>query len=95
MYFFLLLTDHPGYPTSCPQKPNYQWTRTLASDLLKILSLQSVDVNLDASNRAAIQIPIGKKHALKKYDQFALNTSCFLGATLPQLNNFTKFLLQK
>ena len=22
-------------------------------------------------------IPIGKKHALKKYDQFALNTSCF------------------
>ena len=21
--------------------------------------------------------PIGKKHALKKYDQFALNTSCF------------------
>ena len=22
---------------------------------------------------------IGKKHALKKYDQFALNTSCFLG----------------
>ena len=22
---------------------------------------------------------IGKKHALKKYDQFALNTSCFFG----------------
>ena len=24
---------------------------------------------------------IGKKHALKKYDQFALNTSCFRGST--------------
>ena len=24
---------------------------------------------------------IGKKHALKKYDQFALNTSCFCGST--------------
>ena len=23
--------------------------------------------------------PIGKKHALKKYDQFALKTSCFFG----------------
>ena len=35
--------------------------------------------------------PIGKKHALKKYNQFALNTSCFWG----NLCNFTKFLLQK
>ena len=25
--------------------------------------------------------PIGKKHALKKFDQFALNTSCFWGCT--------------
>ena len=25
--------------------------------------------------------PIGKKHALKKYDQFALNTSCFWEST--------------
>ena len=26
-----------------------------------------------------MHIDIGKKQALKKYDQFALNTSCFLG----------------
>ena len=26
-------------------------------------------------------ISIGKKHALKKYDYFTLNTSCFLGST--------------
>ena len=26
-------------------------------------------------------IPLGKKYALKKYDQFALNTSCFWGST--------------
>ena len=44
---------------------------------------------------------IGKKHALKKYDQFALNTS-YVGAfgdvpdqLLPQFCKFTKFLLQK
>ena len=35
---------------------------------------------------------IGKKHALKKYDQFAhLNTSCFWGNT----TGYTKFLLQQ
>ena len=41
---------------------------------------------------------IGKKHALKKYDQFTLNTSSFWEVPdkkLPQLCNFTKFLLQK
>ena len=26
----------------------------------------------------AIEDTIGKKHALKKYDQFVLNTSCFV-----------------
>ena len=45
-------------------------------------------------------LSIGKKHALKKYDQFALNTSCFWGSTgsniTPvQLCIFTTFLLQK
>ena len=43
---------------------------------------------------------IGKKHALKIYDQFSPNTSCFWGKyrndqMLPQLCNFTKFMLQK
>ena len=41
---------------------------------------------------------LGKNHALKKYDQFALNTSCFWGKYrikyYPQLCNFTNFLLQ-
>ena len=27
------------------------------------------------------QMAIGKKHALKKHDHFALNTSCFWGST--------------
>ena len=38
------------------------------------------------------------KQALKIYDQFTLNTSCFWGSTrsnITQLCNFTKFLLQK
>ena len=38
---------------------------------------------------------IGKKHALIKYDQFVLNTSCFWGKVLdqilPQLCNLPKF----
>ena len=34
--------------------------------------------------------PIGKKHALKKYDQFTLNTSCFFGEVPHQiLHQFT------
>ena len=44
------------------------------------------------------QKPIGEKHALKKYDQFVLNTSYFgevPDQILPQLCNFMKFLLQK
>ena len=49
-------------------------------------------------------IDIGKKHALKKYDQFALNTSCFWGKyriksrldqILHQLCKFTKISLLK
>ena len=28
-----------------------------------------------------IALPIGKNHALKKFDQFALNTSCFWEST--------------
>ena len=44
---------------------------------------------------------IGKKHAITKYDQFALNTSCFCGTTgsniTPQLccTNFTKIFVTK
>ena len=34
--------------------------------------------NIDFRGRV---YPIGKKHALKKYNQLALNTSCFLGRT--------------
>ena len=41
---------------------------------------------------------IGKKHVLGKYDQFAVNTSCFwelLDQILLLLCNFAKYLLQK
>ena len=43
--------------------------------------------------------PLGKKHALKKYDQFALNTIAAFGEVsdhiLPQLRDFMKFLFKK
>ena len=40
-----------------------------------------------------IQSPrgIGKKHALKKYDQFALNTSCFWGSTRSNITPVVQF----
>ena len=47
----------------------------------------------DRLAQIADMIDLGKKHALKKFDQFALNASCFW--ELPKLCNFTKFLLQK
>ena len=34
---------------------------------------------------------IGKKHALKKYDQFALNTSCFGGSTRSNITPVVQF----
>ena len=34
---------------------------------------------------------VGKKHALKKYDRFALNTSCFWGIIMP----FHEFFVTK
>ena len=34
---------------------------------------------------------IGKKHALKKYDQFALNTSCFWGSTGSNITPVVRF----
>ena len=36
--------------------------------------------SLDISDQAKAILAIGKKHALKKYDQFTLNTSCFWGS---------------
>ena len=33
------------------------------------------------TDKAVRKLAIGKKHALKKYDQFTLNTSCFWGST--------------
>ena len=38
--------------------------------------MQSIEIAVSLVKQA-----IGKKHAFKKYDQFALNTSCFWGST--------------
>ena len=39
-------------------------------------------------------ISTGEKHALRKYDQFALNTSCFWGSTGSNITQVVQFLLQ-
>ena len=38
-----------------------------------------------------IEVVIGKKHALKKYDQFALNTSCFWGSSGSNITPVVQF----
>ena len=53
---------------------------------------------LDGQERLKIMksIAIGKKHAFKRYDQFALNTSCFWGSKYwIKFRNFIKILFQK
>ena len=40
---------------------------------------------------AHILNPIGKKHALKKYDHFALNTSCFWGNARSNITPVVQF----
>ena len=35
--------------------------------------------------------PIGKKHALKKYEHFALNTTCFWGSTGSNITPVVQF----
>ena len=58
-------------------------------------ALQSSAFEIDA-NDLTIRIIIGRKHALKKYDQFTLNTSCFWRSTGSNITPvFMKFLLQK
>ena len=37
------------------------------------------------------EIDIGKKHALKKYDKFALNTSCFWESTGSNITPVVQF----
>ena len=37
------------------------------------------------------QLEMGKKHALKKYDQFVLNTSCFWGSTRSNITSVVQF----
>ena len=42
-------------------------------------------------SRERVDKAIGKKHALKKYDQFALNTSCFWGRTGSNITPVVQF----
>ena len=56
------------------------------------------DSNKETSSSTPVDSPKGKKHALKKYDQFALNTSCFWGSNGSNFTafvHFTRLLLQK
>ena len=65
-------------------------------EIVKTILLWRQRQKLPALKCSPVYFTIGKKHALNKYDQFALNTSCFWGKyvldqILSQLCNFTKF----
>ena len=57
-----------------------------ADDLNQEMSLRGIGIGVARFS----DITIGKKHALKKYDQFALNTSCFLGICVNSRNFWYK-----
>ena len=47
---------------------------------------------VEREERGVFSNTIGKKHALKKYDQFALNnTSCFCGSTRSNITPVVQF----
>ena len=69
--------------------PDYLLLKCSPKDSSNLISTRYSDSEITA---------IGKKHALNKYDQFALDTSCFwgsAGSNITPVVQFTKFLLQK
>ena len=56
-------------------------------DKQKMVEFVTAIISKSNENRRKLSVQvvgsseIGKRHALKKYDQFALNTSCFWGGT--------------
>ena len=62
-------------PGICPTLPDCQSCNLFSS---------SNNAGLKSQKPSVSQI-IGKNHALKKYDQFSLNTSCFFGEVMDQI----------
>ena len=70
---------HIDVEAELKKKPKWVDLRTVQCYIgsLKVQLLGKI--NLDLSDNSQALIPIGKKHALKKYDQFTPNTRCFWG----------------
>ena len=66
------------------QKEVNYWS-TSKKDLKAYLEIVGEIFNKSGKNH------IGKKHALKEYDQFALNTSCFWGSTGSNITPVVQF----
>ena len=58
-------------------------------NIAKKFGVHTIVVDVCVLNRD--RIALGKKHALKKYDQFNLNTSCFLGSTESNITPVMQF----
>ena len=53
--------------------------------------MEDIEKGVDTTELWVERLRIGKKHALKIYDQFALNTSCFWGSTGSNITSVMQF----
>ena len=71
------------------------WSLLFAPTLPTISLDKSFELGIieseNTSREIDIDTEIGKKHALKKYDQFDLNTSCFWGSTRSIITLISQF----
>ena len=78
---------------------NKKTTTNQIPQFLRETETENEELEKDGPSAPEKVMKIGKKYALKKYDQFALNTSCLWGSTgsniTPVVCNLMKFLLQK
>ena len=61
--------------------PNYNLGAIWGPSLLTVDSMEASSFAQTSNESDVCRDLIGKKHALKRYDRFAPNTSCFCGST--------------
>ena len=70
--------DNSVVPISMSSTTNFEDDRLSLPIHNQVLISRTIQ---DGQKEILVDDLIGKKHAFKKYDQFALNTSCFWGST--------------
>ena len=63
----------------------------LACAFIQKKAIEKAIQEIDKRLKNEYEQRIGKKHALKKYEQFALNTSCVRGSTGSNITSVVQF----